>query len=642
LATRQLDTLIRHLRRTVRPAVPDSTTDAQLLERFVQGRDEGAFELLVWRHGAMVLNVCQRVLRCEHDAEDAFQASFLALACKAAAIGKRASVGSWLYKVAYRVALRARSRSPAQPLPQEPPADTAEPLADLLRWELRSVLDEEVRRLSDKYRAAFVLCCMEGQTIAAAAQTLGCPQGTVGTWLARARRLLRRRLASRGLGPSAPEGCGSFFAALPAALVSSTARAAVLGSEEKALAAGLISAQVAALTKGAVPTMTLTKWILATGLVLALSLLGGGLAFRTHRAQAIEPTAQGPIPVALHLPARERNRGVVLEWKFEQDVPFYEERTTVTDQVMKVMGNDVRQTQRQKFFFRWMPAANDEDDNWVLRQKVLGVILNIDIGGNKIQYDSTKKDSPETPLAEFYKSLVGSEFTVTMNKGFRVAKIEGRDHLIKKLSAANPGLVTLLPQVLGENALRELAETPFAGLREGPVRPGHSWARRSKLDLGPFGECWKTSTYTYQGKHGKLDRIQVEIALKCQPPAGGDGLPVKVRESEVTSAEGAGVILFDRDKGRVFRVELNLRLKAKLTTRTGDRDTEVELLQTQKTTVQTSGTNPLASAVPAADLTTQVKRLREANERLRQENQRLRRKLRAVEGALRGEGKPKE
>jgi RNA polymerase sigma factor (sigma-70 family) len=617
--------------------VADSTTDAQLLERFVQGREEAAFELLVWRHGPMVLNVCRRVLRCEHDAEDAFQASFLALARKAAAIGKRASVGSWLYKVAYRVALRARTRSPAQPLPAEPPADASapEPLADLLRRELRSVLDEEVHRLSDNYRTALVLCYLEGQTIAAAAQTLGRSQGTVGTWLARARRVLGRRLARRGLGPSAPDGCGSFLAALPAALVSSTARAAALGAEEKALAAGLISAQVAALTKGAVPTMTLTKWILATVVVLALSLLGGGLALRSHRAQAVEPTAEGS--VALHPPARERNGGVVLEWKFEKDVPFYEERTTVTDQVMKVMGNDVRQTQQQKFFFRWMPAAKDEDDNWVLRQKVLGVILNIDVGGNKIRYDSTRKGSAETPLAEFYKNLVGSEFTVTLNKGFRVGKIEGRDHLIKKLTAANPQLVTLLPQLLSEGALRELAETPFAGLREGPVRPGHSWARKSKLDLSTFGECWNTSTYTYAGKQGKLDRIQVEIALKCQPPAVGE-----VRQGEVTSADGAGLILFERDKGRVFRAELNLRLKAKLTTRTGNRDTEVELVQTQKTTVQTRDTNPLASAVPAADLTRQVERLRDENERLRQENERLRRKLRAVEEALRPKRKPKE
>jgi RNA polymerase sigma factor (sigma-70 family) len=634
LAAGPLENWVRNLRRTVRPQAPDGATDAQLLERFVQERDEGAFELLVWRHGAMVLNVCRRVLRREQDAEDAFQAAFLALACKAGTIGRRASVGSWLYKVAYRIALRARTRASARPLPAELLADTSAggPVAELLRWELRSVIDEEVQRLSEKYRTAFVMCHLEGQSLEAAARTLGRPAATVGTWLARARQTLRRRLGCRGFGPSSPSVWGSFVAALPAALVSSTARAARFGSAEKAMASGAISAQVAALTKGAMSTMTLTKLALATVIILALGLLGGA-AGRTHRAQAVEPPPEGPLPAAARQAAREKGGGVLLAWKFAKDVPFYEERFTVTDQLIKGADTESRQAQAQKFFFRWLPAEQDEDDNWALRQKVLGVRLDLEIGGNRISYDSTQKNTATSPVAELYQALVGAEWTVTLNKALRAEKVEGRDALLKKLSA-NPAVQTLLPEVLGESALRDLAEVPFAALPEVPVRPGDSWSRKSKTTLSSFGECRKTTTYTYEGKQGALDRIKVDIALKCSPPPGGGSLPFKVKLGEVTTADGGGVILFDRDKGRVARLDLTLHLKAKLTTVIAGRDTELELVQKQTTVVQTRDTDPL-SAAPAPDLRKEV-------ERLREENEQLRRKLRAVEEALRRQDKPKE
>src|SRR5690348_5613130 len=109
MADEPLRILLRRLRRATDPDGDESPSDAQLLERFITGRDQGAFELLVWRHGTMVLNLCRRLLRHEEDAEDVFQATFLVLARKAGSIGKRQACASWLYKVAYRVALAARS-----------------------------------------------------------------------------------------------------------------------------------------------------------------------------------------------------------------------------------------------------------------------------------------------------------------------------------------------------------------------------------------------------------------------------------------------------------------------------------------------------------------------------------------------------
>src|SRR5712671_3925221 len=102
-------TMLHQLRRLVTQEGAGALSDAQLLDQFVTRRDELAFEVLLWRHGTMVLDVCRRLLHHEQDAEDAFQATFLILVRKADTIGKRESVGSWLYKVAYRVACAARA-----------------------------------------------------------------------------------------------------------------------------------------------------------------------------------------------------------------------------------------------------------------------------------------------------------------------------------------------------------------------------------------------------------------------------------------------------------------------------------------------------------------------------------------------------
>src|SRR5262249_11997277 len=111
MPARPLHDLVQHLRRAAAPAESRGVSDAELLGRFVATRDESAFELLVWRHGRMVLGVCRRVLGHAQDAEDAFQATFLTLARRAASIGRHGSVGGWLYQVAYRAALRARSEA---------------------------------------------------------------------------------------------------------------------------------------------------------------------------------------------------------------------------------------------------------------------------------------------------------------------------------------------------------------------------------------------------------------------------------------------------------------------------------------------------------------------------------------------------
>ncbi|MCI0642752.1 MAG: sigma-70 family RNA polymerase sigma factor [Gemmataceae bacterium] len=263
-----LQLLIRNLRR-LNDSAGGGLTDAQLLERFVKNRDEAAFEVLLWRHGPMVLGLCRRLLRQPADIEDSFQATFLALVRKAGSISKRESAGSWLYKVAYRVALAARGNGQhAQQTLVDLPA--AEPVPELVWRDLQPVLDEEIMGLPEKYRAAFVLCCLEGKTNEEAARQLGCPKGTLLSRLSRARELLRHRLSRRGVALSVG-ACASLghecLAAVPDALASATLHLLPEAAQ--------VSTHVITLTEGALRAMVISKLKIASAAcVVALALAG--------------------------------------------------------------------------------------------------------------------------------------------------------------------------------------------------------------------------------------------------------------------------------------------------------------------------------------------------------------------------------
>jgi RNA polymerase sigma factor (sigma-70 family) len=291
--------LLRFIRRLALRSDEDAT-DRQLLERFASVRDEAAFTTLVARHGPMVLGVCRRVLPNDHDAEDAFQAAFLVLARKAGSVRQPGALGNWLYGVAYRTALEARTkaskrRARERELAEEP---TVEPGSAIDWSDLRAVLDGEINRLPDKYRAAFVLCYLEGRTNEEAAQMLGCPKGTILSRLAWARQRLRDQLARRGVALSATAVTTVFTAdalsaAVPAELARSTATAALF------FVCGQAVAPVAVLTlaKGVLKAMFLDKLKTASVVLLAVAAFGGGLAWLGHPTQAsATKEAAGPAP----------------------------------------------------------------------------------------------------------------------------------------------------------------------------------------------------------------------------------------------------------------------------------------------------------------------------------------------------------
>lgn len=177
-------------------------TERELLERFVTGNDEAAFRRLIDRHGPMVLGVCRSVLGARHDAEDAFQCTFLALVQNAGKIRNRDSLGPWLHRVALRIARRARARAgKRRDRERRGSRSETEPARDLSDLVSRPLIHEELNRLPERYRLPLVLCYLEGKTNEEAAAQLRCPVGTVKGRLWRARNRLRDRLCRRGLVP---------------------------------------------------------------------------------------------------------------------------------------------------------------------------------------------------------------------------------------------------------------------------------------------------------------------------------------------------------------------------------------------------------------------------------------------------------
>lgn len=280
MATNSINHVIQHLRNAVLLQESADQTDGQLLERFVRGHELASLEILVQRHSLMVWGVCRRLLPNHHDAEDAFQATFLVLVRKAASIVPRAMVGNWLYGVAHQTALKARSVVAKRRTRERQVIDMPEPETPQsdLEYDLQPLLDQELSRLPDTYRVAIVLCDLEGKSRKEAARQLGLPEGTVGSRLARARAMLAKRLARHGLAVSGGSlavllSQQAVAAGVPDSLVLSTIKAVTLIAAGKPVAAGVISAPAAALTEGVIKSMLLTKLRTVAVVLVVLSMV---------------------------------------------------------------------------------------------------------------------------------------------------------------------------------------------------------------------------------------------------------------------------------------------------------------------------------------------------------------------------------
>jgi len=277
-----------------------------LLERFARQHDDAAFAALVQRHGPMVLRVCRGVLRDPHRAEDAFQATFLTLVRKATAVRKSTSLGSWLYKVAYRIALAARAGAALRQSREHLVAgkEASDPLAEITGRELVTALDEELAGMAERYRAPLLLCVLEGMAQDEAAKQLGWSLSTLKRRLERGREVLRARLAGRGLALSAALGAffvmqGSAGAAVPVSL------SAAANQTIRAFSGGgsaTVPASVCVLSEGAMLSFSVARLSLSLALLVGALVGVGGLYLQS--ASPRPPQAQqAPASPPTHAPA---------------------------------------------------------------------------------------------------------------------------------------------------------------------------------------------------------------------------------------------------------------------------------------------------------------------------------------------------
>jgi RNA polymerase sigma factor (sigma-70 family) len=305
MADTSFSTVVRGIRRLVAASELTGRSDGQLLHDFHAAGDERAFAALMDRHGAMVLRLCRQVLHHHQDAEDAFQATFLVLARKAASLRRSEVLACWLRSVAYRIALQARrnagrrqareARTPARP--------SASAEAAVAWREVQLILNEEIERLPDRYRAPFVLCCVEGHSRSEVARELGLKEGTVWSRLAYARRQLQQRLRRRGIELGAVLAAGSLAeggmaCTVPPSLVATTLRAVTAGG--KAMVG--VSGEVAGLVHAALKVTTPARLSLALALLFVTAVVGAG--WDVSVSQAPPPQAEEPIRSAPGGPAK--------------------------------------------------------------------------------------------------------------------------------------------------------------------------------------------------------------------------------------------------------------------------------------------------------------------------------------------------
>jgi RNA polymerase sigma factor (sigma-70 family) len=348
--------LLDRMRKFVAVLTADQVTDHHLLNRYLAGQDHSAFALLVKRHGPMVLGVCWRVLRHRQDAEDAFQATFLVLARKAKTIRQSESLAGWLYRVALRASgkLRlacVRRLNRQRPLLDIPQAASGE---DISYWETQRILEEELNRLADKYRAPLLLCCIQGRTRDEAAHQLGWSVGVLRGRLDRGREILRTRLARRGIALTAAlwgvGNAGISEAALPLSLCSSTIRA-VAGAAHTPAVAGAVSAQAAALAQGVIQAMFITKLKSVFVGLFTLIFLGTGAGFITCHVQADD----GPERFAQNAPEPKQPARKDSEAELRREIERLKLELEQTRHLLKLANQEILDLRASR-----APAAAEE------------------------------------------------------------------------------------------------------------------------------------------------------------------------------------------------------------------------------------------------------------------------------------------
>ncbi len=285
-----LGTILRQLRKLESTEAQGSLSDTELLERFLHSGDQAAFEVMVWRHGPMVLRACRRILGCPHSAEDAFQATFVVLFRKASSIGNRSSLAAWLHRVACRTALRLKQKLDQLPKPDTPLTEANQPVSneEQIDW-----LDQAIDHLPQRYREVFILCCLQELSYSEAAETLQCPLGTVQSRLARARERLQNWLRKNRIVPLVAMTSGLLVEAHATSLSLSLVRQALSKTRQT-------SCPISTLANETIRAMTMKKAQITALVLLLIGLTSfGGWRFAPPSSSlppAVETAQTRPRP----------------------------------------------------------------------------------------------------------------------------------------------------------------------------------------------------------------------------------------------------------------------------------------------------------------------------------------------------------
>lgn len=282
---------------------------------------------------------------------------------------------------------------------------------------------------------------------------------------------------------------------------------------------------------------------------------------------------------------------------FDGKDAFYQEVYTKTTQKMTVQGQDVTQTQEQTFVIQWTPKGK-KDSDYEVEQKVVGVKMKIDIGGNKIEYDSGVEPGKQAknPMTDFFTALMSQPLTFTISSDLKVKKIDGRTDFIKKLSDTNPAIKTLLDTIMSEDALTKMADPTWFAVPPEKAQQGEKWSKTSELKLGPIGKYETTFNFTLNKTDDKKANIDVSADLKYTAPTEKEstGLPFKIQSATLKSTEpGKGTAVFDRVLGRIESSELTMKLEGDLKIEVGNMSTDIKLTQEQTSKTKTTTNNPL-------------------------------------------------
>jgi Family of unknown function (DUF6263) len=302
---------------------------------------------------------------------------------------------------------------------------------------------------------------------------------------------------------------------------------------------------------------------------------------------------------AVGVSANNDQEGEKPTWKAfdELNKPFWQEMKTDTSQTMKVQGMEVVQKQSQTFFVKWTPKSK-EKDCWKVEYEIVGVKMDIQIGGNNIAYDSTasKEQTPQNPLTDFFKALVGSKFTFTVcsdpKEGIRVTDVEGLPQFVNKLAAANEQLKPLLEQILNKDALKQMSNPTFAAFPTAEEFKKGTWDYDVTLNMGPIGSYKTKYTYTL-AKDGKKIDVTGTMDYSAPKSDAAGGLPFQIKSGELKAEKVTGTVTLDQKAGRIADSTMQMDLAGKLTIDIAGMQTDVTLTQKQTSSVKTFDSDPV-------------------------------------------------